>query len=98
MGAGETLSPGESLVSPNGRYWLTLGHHGELGLYDSEQARAGDGPSLRSDAIPALAGCSHGPTEDRSARRKTLSVCGPYSFGLVDGPKLLWGLRNAGRL
>ena len=36
MMPGESLSPGESVSSPNGRYQLTLQHDGNLVLYDTD--------------------------------------------------------------
>ena len=96
LGVGETLLPGESLVSPNGRYWLILGHHGELRLYDSERAPTGDGSSLRRYANPAPVHCGDGPPEDLSAPRETQSACGPYWPGLVDGLQTLWASGTPG--
>ncbi len=96
LGVGETLSPGESLVSTNGRYLLILGHDGELRLYDLERAPTGHGPSLRRDADPAPINCGDEPPEDLLASSEMRSVCRPYSPSLVDGLQPLWASGTPG--
>ena len=90
LGVGETLSPGESLVSPNGRFWLILGRHGELRLYDLKRPSTSEGKSLLSAAGPVAAGCDDESPAGRSAPRAARNVCDPHPRRLADGPELLW--------